>query len=354
MRRGPKRWMEPAVVTEEARALGIRIAPVPPSERLLSPNEAGRLLNVTGGAVKQWIRCRWLPATKQSKGYWVIKAGDLKDFVRARSNCGRKRIMVIGARPGLGEVVAAIRKLGREAVVARNAADALLKAANVRPATFIVDLCAFGPDPWALIRRLRGTRRIRGASFLLVADRDLKESETAAALGLGIRCFLRWPFQAETVAQELRKAERESRRGYASAGGGGASLPQEQQKALREYLCAPKLRTAGEICRRVGCSMATLYRYKLRWGITRSIPRKAPRFRPEDVEQALRKGRGRTLSEIAAGLGMHPTTLSVYKRMYEPDPDTLAERLKEAKAEMRRLERLLRKAKRRGRNASTA
>jgi excisionase family DNA binding protein len=346
--------MEPVVATEGTRALGIRIAPVPPSERLLSPNEAGRLLNVTAGAVKQWIRRGRLPATKQGKGYWAIKAGDVKDFVRARSSRGRKRIMVIGAGPGLDEVVAAIGELGQEAVVARSATDALLKAANVRPATFIVDLCASGPDPWALIRRLGGTCRVRGASFLLVADRDLEESESAAALGLGIRRFLRWPFKAEAVAQELRKAERESHADAVRPGGEGMSLPQEQQKALREYLCAPRLKTVGEICRRVGCSLATLYRYKLRWGITRSIPRNAPRFRPEDVEQALRKGRGRTLSEIAKGLGMHPTTLSVYKRMCEPDPDTLAQRLKEAKAEVRRLERLLRKARRRGRNPSTA
>ena len=55
-RRGRKRRMEPMIVAEEAAQYGIRApAVLPPGERFISPNEAGRILNVTGEAVKQWI-----------------------------------------------------------------------------------------------------------------------------------------------------------------------------------------------------------------------------------------------------------------------------------------------------------
>ena len=106
-RRGRKRRMQPMVVGEEAARYGIRApSSLPPSERYLSPNEAGRILNVTGEAVKQWVYHRRLPATKLSNGYWKIKVQDLEDFIKARRNLGQKKIMVIDAAgPGLGEVV---------------------------------------------------------------------------------------------------------------------------------------------------------------------------------------------------------------------------------------------------------
>jgi CheY-like chemotaxis protein len=206
-RRGRKHRMTPLVVAAEAAQYGIRVpSSLPPSERYLSPNEAGRILNVTGEAVKQWIYHRRLPATKLSNGYYKIKVRDLEDFIKARRDLGQKKIMAIeAAGPGLGEVVAAIKKLGHEPVVAHNAADALLKAADLYPALFVVNVSLTHLDAWKLMQRVRKTRNIRNAPILIIADHDLKEAENEMALELGAQGFLRRPFKTETLADELRR-----------------------------------------------------------------------------------------------------------------------------------------------------
>jgi len=206
-RRGGKRRMELTVVPEEAARHGIRVpSSLPPSERFLSPNEAGRILNVTGEAVKLWVRHRRLPATKLSSGYYQIKVRDLEDFIKARRDLGQKKIMAIDAAgPGLGAVVSAIEKLGHQPVVAHNAADALLKAADLYPALFVVNVSLTHLDAWKLMQRVRKTRNIRNAPILIVADHDLKEAENEMALELGAQGFLRRPFKTETLADELRR-----------------------------------------------------------------------------------------------------------------------------------------------------
>jgi CheY-like chemotaxis protein len=206
-RRGRKHRMMPLVVAAEAAHYGIRVpSSLPPSERFLSPNEIGRILNVTGEAVKQWIYHRRLPATKLSNGYWKIKVQDLEDFIKARRNLGQKKIMVIDAAgPGLGEVVSAIEKLGHQPVVARNAADAVLKAADLYPSLFVVNVSLTHLDAWKLMQRVRKTRNIRNAPILIVADHDLKDSESEQALELGAQGFLRRPFKVQTLVDELEK-----------------------------------------------------------------------------------------------------------------------------------------------------
>jgi len=162
-RRGPKRRMQPLMVAEEAVQYGIR-APkeLPPGDRFITPNEAGRILNVTGEAVKQWIYHRRLPANKLSNGYWKIRVRDLEDFITARQNMGKKKIMIVDAA-GSKDIANAVEKMGHQAIVAQNKADALLKAADLYPAVFIVnvsikDVC--GGYPTA---RSRNTRNIRNA-----------------------------------------------------------------------------------------------------------------------------------------------------------------------------------------------
>ena len=206
-RRGPKRRMEPMVVTEEAARYGIRApSSLPPAERYLSPNEVGRILNVTGEAVKQWIYHRHLPATKLSNGYWKIKVQDLEDFIKARRNLGQRKIMVIDQPgPSLDDVARAIEKLGHQPVVAHNAADAMLKAADLYPSLFIVNISLAHLDAWKLLQRVRKTRNIRNAPILIIADHDLKESESDMALHLGAQGFLRRPFKTQTLTEELVK-----------------------------------------------------------------------------------------------------------------------------------------------------
>jgi len=206
-RRGRKRRMEPMIVAEEAAQYGIRApATLPPGERFISPNEAGRILNVTGEAVKQWIYHRRLPATKLSNGYWKIKVQDLEDFIKARQNLGQKKIMVIDASGSAStEIANAIEKLGHQAVVAHNQADALLKAADLYPSLFIVNVSIKDFDAWKLLQRIRNTRNIRNAPLLIIAEHDLKESESETALELNAQGFLRRPFKAQTLTAELEK-----------------------------------------------------------------------------------------------------------------------------------------------------
>ena len=206
-RKGRKHRMGALVVAAEAAHYGIRVpSALPLSKRFLSPNEAGRILNVTGEAVKQWIYHRRLPANRLSNGYWVIKARDLEDFIKARRDLGQKRIMVIDAAgPELVESVAAIEKLGHQPVVAQNAADALLKAADLYPALFVVNVSLTHLDAWKFMERVRQTRNIRNAPFLIVADHDLKEAESERALELGAQGFLRRPITPQTLVEELRR-----------------------------------------------------------------------------------------------------------------------------------------------------
>lgn len=206
-RRGKKRRMEPMVVAEEAAQYGIRApAALPPGERFISPNEAGRILNVTGEAVKQWIYHRRLPATKLSNGYWKIKVLDLEDFIKARQNLGQKKIMIIdSAGASSSEIANAIEKLGHQVIVAHNQADALLKAADLYPSLFIANVSLKEFDVWKLMQRIRTTRNIRNAPLLIIAEHELKEAESEMALELNAQGFLKRPFKSQTLLDELEK-----------------------------------------------------------------------------------------------------------------------------------------------------
>ncbi|MCZ7648715.1 MAG: helix-turn-helix domain-containing protein [Planctomycetota bacterium] len=199
--------MEPMIVAEEAAHYGIRApAALPPSDRYLSPNEAGRILNVTGEAVKQWIYHRRLPATKLSNGYWKIKVADLENFIRARQNLGQKRIMVIdNDEANIKELVGAIERLGHDPIVAHNASDALLKASDLYPSLFIVNVTASIFEPWKLLDKVRKTRNIKNVPMLIVSSQDLQDADSDRALELGAQGFLRTPFKAGVVAEEIGK-----------------------------------------------------------------------------------------------------------------------------------------------------
>jgi CheY-like chemotaxis protein len=211
-KRGPgwpkgRRRMEPIVVAEEAAQYGIKPpASRPPSERFISPNEAGRILNVTGEAVKQWIYRRRLPATKLSNGYWKIKVGDLEDFIRARQSYSQKRLLLVGlAQSDAAELGKAVGVLGHQAVVAHNREDALLKAQDLFPSLFILNATAKDLDTWKLLERIRRSRNIKNAPVLLLADHDLKDAESDRALHLGVQGLIKRPFKIETLVDEIRK-----------------------------------------------------------------------------------------------------------------------------------------------------
>ncbi len=50
----------------------------------MSPNECGKVLQITGEAVKQWIYTGKLRAAKGGNGYWWIKNEDLVAMIEAR------------------------------------------------------------------------------------------------------------------------------------------------------------------------------------------------------------------------------------------------------------------------------
>ncbi len=84
---------------------------------------------MTGEAVKQWIYRRKLPAVKLANGYWKVKVIDFEAFLKARTEVGRRHVLITdGGNSGSTEVVKAVEDLGHQAVLAHNYPDALLKA----------------------------------------------------------------------------------------------------------------------------------------------------------------------------------------------------------------------------------
>lgn len=196
-----------SVAAEQAAAYGVSLPTEPAaSERFLSPNEIGRILNVTGEAVKQWIYHRRLPAIKLANGYWKVKVADFESFLKARHDVGRRRILVTDSKTNeLKEVMQAIEKLGHEAVVAHNYADGMLKALDHYPALFVINLSPRDADPWKFAEKIRQTKALKNFPILLVADSDLSDADAERALKLSAQGFLKRPLDVELVAREIEK-----------------------------------------------------------------------------------------------------------------------------------------------------
>jgi CheY-like chemotaxis protein len=196
-----------SLVAEQAAAYGVSVPEEPgASDRFLSPNEIGKILNVTGEAVKQWIYHRRLPAVKLTNGYWKVRVSDFEQFLKARHEVGRRRILVTDTRMGdLKEVLDAIEKLGQQSVVAHNYADALLKASDHHPALFVINLSMKETEPWKLAEKIRTTKTLRNAPILLLADADLSDTDADRALGLSAQGFMKRPVEVNTLMEEIQR-----------------------------------------------------------------------------------------------------------------------------------------------------
>ncbi|GMV83822.1 MAG: hypothetical protein AMXMBFR7_50060 [Planctomycetota bacterium] len=97
-RKGPKKHLD--MNRAEANRLSVVIQ-ARPAAPLLSPNDAAKLLGLTGAGIKQWIRSGKLPAVKGSNGYWHIAPADLEAVVRRRTEAPRKRVLVYARDPEL-------------------------------------------------------------------------------------------------------------------------------------------------------------------------------------------------------------------------------------------------------------
>ena len=195
------------LVAEQAAAYGITVPTEPTgSERFLSPNDIGKILNVTGEAVKQWIYHRRLPAVKLANGYWKVKVTDFESFLKARHEVGRRRVLITDSKASaMSEVTQAVERLGHQPVAAHNFADALLKSLDHYPALFVINLSLKEVEPWKLAEKIRSTKALRKFPILLVADSDLSDADAERALKLSAQGFLRRPLDVDELAREIER-----------------------------------------------------------------------------------------------------------------------------------------------------
>lgn len=176
---------EPVVDPKIAAQFGMQ-APqkVEPGERFISPNQAGRILNITGEAVKQWIYHRRLPAVKLSNGYWKIRVRDLEQYIDNR-NDAVKKVLLLADEHHEKMLCKVLDSLDCTKVVAANTTDALLKAADVSPDLLIV--CLNVPNAWEFLHKIKKSRHVHTRPVLLVADKQLSDKEQETALTMGIQ-----------------------------------------------------------------------------------------------------------------------------------------------------------------------
>lgn len=172
----------------------------------ISPNQAGRLLGVTGEAVKQWIYHRRLPATKLPNGYWKVKVADFRAFVKSRTDARRRRILLADTdADSVGLVQKILDEQEHKCILAHNALDALLKAADSYPALFIINLSCSGIDGWKLAQKIRTTRNIKNVPILFISSKAETEEDVDRALEVGAQGFLRQPLGKDLLLKEINR-----------------------------------------------------------------------------------------------------------------------------------------------------
>jgi CheY-like chemotaxis protein len=195
------------IIAEQAAAYGISLPGEPSAaERFLSPNDIGKILNLTGEAVKQWIYQRRLPAVKLANGYWKVKVADFEAFLKARHEVGRRRVLIICSKEDpMTDVVETVQKLGHQPITSNNYADALLKSLDHHPALFVVNCSAKETEPWKLVQKIRATKALRSVPVLLTAEIELSESDAEKALELAAQGFLKRPSEPQALYQEIER-----------------------------------------------------------------------------------------------------------------------------------------------------
>jgi CheY-like chemotaxis protein len=159
-------------------------------EDLLSPNQAGRELGVSGVAVKQWIYQRKLPARKLSNGYWRIRRADLEQFLRERDKGGTNRVLTVGH--AAEEARRAFEAAGWHTLTARNPVDAVLRALDVRPSVVLIDVGSLGEGGWVAAKKLRSKRGTQRVPMILLIPDDAHSDSTTMdrAVALGAQACL--------------------------------------------------------------------------------------------------------------------------------------------------------------------
>jgi CheY-like chemotaxis protein len=170
----------------------------------VSPNEAGRILGCTGEAIKQWIYHRRLPAIKLANGFYKIRVPDLAAYVKSCAGAAPRRILLVDSDPATN---ANIRKTledhGFKCILAHNALDALLKAADIIPALLIINASCLGIDWRKLALKIRETKTIKNIPVLLLGSKADAEKGMDWAIELGAVGFLHQPVHGDVLVQEI-------------------------------------------------------------------------------------------------------------------------------------------------------
>ncbi|MBE7465635.1 MAG: helix-turn-helix domain-containing protein [Planctomycetes bacterium] len=198
-RRGPRKHRLPD--RAEAKRLGLTL-PATPAGRLLSPNEAAKLLGLTGPGIKRWIRNGSLPATQTPNGYWQITPADLEAAVRRRDEAPRKRVLLFVHEPNLrNRLATGLLEHELNLIVPATRTDALLKLAQIHPNSLILGADEEG---WDLAQKARQSLTLRGISILIVADHELSDQEVGRALSLRVQSFQRLPAGQPIMPEQIQ------------------------------------------------------------------------------------------------------------------------------------------------------
>jgi len=164
-------------LSERAAEYGIKIETPTSGERYLSPNNIGKILGITGEAVKQWIYRRRLPAVKLSNGYWKIKVADFENFLKRRTDY-RRNIMVVSDDKNL--LSAPTEKY--QLITVHNIADALLKIEDLQPAALLIDTECKHTDVWKLLEQVRESKQHKAIKVVVLSNANQIDCDKALAL----------------------------------------------------------------------------------------------------------------------------------------------------------------------------
>jgi hypothetical protein len=203
-KRGRPRAMH-ELATDQAAAYGISVPVLSDkADRFLSPNDVGKVLNVTGEAVKQWIYRRKLPAVRLANGFWKIRVADFESFLKARTQISRRYVLITDAGgAGIQEIECAAWALGLQVILAHNYPDALLKALDHFPSLFVISLSRNDIEGLKFAAKIKSNKSLRSFPILFIGDADFAPVDTENLLKCNAKGLLLRPLNAVVVQKEI-------------------------------------------------------------------------------------------------------------------------------------------------------
>jgi hypothetical protein len=202
-KRGPRSAL--TINAEAAKAYGITPPDLQAADRWLSPNDVGKLLNITGAAVKQWISNRTLPAARQVNGCWKIRVKDFEAFLVQRVSGIKNAIAILDLLKTPTGIEQAVSELDHRVVIGDNDLDFLLKAAQHHPVLLLVILPEKLDSAWPLLDRIRATKTLCKVPMLWFAGKDLPPAELDRAVEYGVRGFHKLPVAKDDLKAEITR-----------------------------------------------------------------------------------------------------------------------------------------------------